>query len=332
MVRRDNPLVRRAARACEIALKAYENLDHDFRRNGEVRILERLSAAGIGGIIMDVGANVGDYAALLARHFPSARIYSFEIVPQTYERLCCTVKSLGSVTPINMGLSSSAKTVRIKYYKEISALSTLTDYPHDAEFEWIEGHTISGAEFCRANGIEEIDFLKVDVEGHENEVLKGFEEYLKAARIKVVQFEYGYANVLSKFFSKTITSSSRRTGIESGRYTLGGWSSSAMRSPTRISGGPITWPYAMTWLPPRQCSAPKADGCRVRPAGGTSHCPRSAISFRGTRPPEKCLRAESDEDNRCDQRAAFVQRNRGAVPPGDDAIRHQNRDRSVVEF
>jgi FkbM family methyltransferase len=39
------------------------------------------------------------------------------------------------------------------------------------------------------NNIENIDFLKIDTEGYELNVLQGFGEYLK--NIKIIQFEYG---------------------------------------------------------------------------------------------------------------------------------------------
>ncbi len=39
------------------------------------------------------------------------------------------------------------------------------------------------------NNIEKIDFLKIDTEGYELEVLKGFEDFL--TNIKIIQFEYG---------------------------------------------------------------------------------------------------------------------------------------------
>lgn len=39
------------------------------------------------------------------------------------------------------------------------------------------------------NNIYEIDFLKIDTEGFELCVLKGFDDYLK--KVKIIQFEYG---------------------------------------------------------------------------------------------------------------------------------------------
>jgi FkbM family methyltransferase len=44
-------------------------------------------------------------------------------------------------------------------------------------------------EYLEANKINEIDFLKIDVEGYEYNTLLGFEEYLH--KVKIIQFEYG---------------------------------------------------------------------------------------------------------------------------------------------
>ncbi len=39
--------------------------------------------------------------------------------------------------------------------------------------------------------IEEIDFLKIDVEGHELAVIAGGKGFFEGERVKIVQFEYG---------------------------------------------------------------------------------------------------------------------------------------------
>jgi hypothetical protein len=41
------------------------------------------------------------------------------------------------------------------------------------------------------NVITQIDFLKIDTEGHELDVLQGSEKMLSEGRIKCIQFEYG---------------------------------------------------------------------------------------------------------------------------------------------
>ena len=47
-------------------------------------------------------------------------------------------------------------------------------------------------------GISHINFLKIDVEGHELYVLKGLGRYLDAKFIDIIQFEYGGTNFDSK--------------------------------------------------------------------------------------------------------------------------------------
>jgi len=49
--------------------------------------------------------------------------------------------------------------------------------------------TITGFDYFKNNNIKEIDFLKIDVEGHEFAVIKGFKELISS--INIIQFEYG---------------------------------------------------------------------------------------------------------------------------------------------
>lgn len=46
-----------------------------------------------------------------------------------------------------------------------------------------------GKDYIISNNIKNIDFLKIDTEGYELNVLKGFEDYLE--NVKIIQFEYG---------------------------------------------------------------------------------------------------------------------------------------------
>jgi len=58
--------------------------------------------------------------------------------------------------------------------------------------------------YCIKKNINEIDFLKIDTEGHELEVLKGAINLLKEERIKIIQFEYGGCNIDARVFLKDI--------------------------------------------------------------------------------------------------------------------------------
>ena len=49
-----------------------------------------------------------------------------------------------------------------------------------------------------------IDFCKIDVEGHELEVLRGMVDSLKAKTVRIIQFEYGGTNIDSRVLLKDI--------------------------------------------------------------------------------------------------------------------------------
>ena len=53
---------------------------------------------------------------------------------------------------------------------------------------------------CDDLGIEGIDFLKIDVEGHELEVLKGGEGLITGRKIAAIQFEIADCNTSSRVF------------------------------------------------------------------------------------------------------------------------------------
>jgi hypothetical protein len=47
----------------------------------------------------------------------------------------------------------------------------------------------TGKEYTITNHIKNIDFLKIDTEGYELNVLQGFDDFLE--NVKIIQFEYG---------------------------------------------------------------------------------------------------------------------------------------------
>ena len=69
--------------------------------------------------------------------------------------------------------------------------SALASHPSFAFFqeENILLTTLDG--YIKENGVEKIDLLKIDVEGHELKVLQGGAIALASGRIRCIQFEYG---------------------------------------------------------------------------------------------------------------------------------------------
>lgn len=186
--------------------KGYENLDYDFYRNGEATILRKLADIQGFSTIFDVGANKGNWSLLASELFPKATIHSFEIVPKTYSCLVGNCNHRENIVCHNVGLSDTEGTASVFFSPDENGVATcvpnFSEQFHKYRPRTFEARVSIGDIFCANESIETIDFLKIDVEGCEHKVLKGFEGMLKGGNIKIIQFEYGYINIDTHFLLK----------------------------------------------------------------------------------------------------------------------------------
>jgi FkbM family methyltransferase len=186
--------------------KEYENLEYDLNKNGEAAVLRTLAAIQSARTIVDVGANKGDWSLIASDLFPDATVHAFEIVPETYGRLVATCAERKKIVCHNVGLSDKEETTSVFYSPDDSGLATcvpnFSEQFHKYQPRQFEARLSTGDRFCADKDIDTIDFLKIDVEGYEHRVLKGFEGMLKKGGIKIIQFEYGYINVDTHFLLK----------------------------------------------------------------------------------------------------------------------------------
>jgi FkbM family methyltransferase len=168
--------------------------------NGESLVLDKISRLNV-NVIFDVGANEGEWARLVSKKNKNAKIYSFEIVPTTFNKLKESTLNFPNINIFNYGLSNVSDDVVINFSKENNELSSLIagSEIHDIIWEQINCKVLKGDEFCEIHPIDYIDFLKIDTEGSENLVLEGFRNSFKNGKIKIVQFEYGMINIYSRY-------------------------------------------------------------------------------------------------------------------------------------
>lgn len=195
--RRDRS-IRTAAAVCERYLSWYANANYDLHTNGESFVLATLGKAGP-RVIFDVGANVGDWTLEASRCCPGALIHAFEVAPPTFEQLTANVGHLANVCCCMAGLSDADGTIRMRYYAALPALTTATAYPHACPYSEIDGSVTTGDTYVASHGVEHIDLLKIDVEGMEQQVLRGFDATFARKAIDLVQFEYGRVSIVNGF-------------------------------------------------------------------------------------------------------------------------------------
>jgi FkbM family methyltransferase len=197
-------------RACKELVDLYEGQNNsDMATNGELRFLR--SALPKCGTVFDVGANVGDWAALALGINPKIELHCFEPSDSTFQLLNC--RRLPGAVLNNVGMSSSSGTATLYVFSAASGMNSVYrrsgleegyGLSPQEEVETIRLDTIDG--YCRRVGVKTIDYLKLDVEGHELEVLKGSQEMLASKSVLIIQFEYGGCDIdarvlLKDFFS-----------------------------------------------------------------------------------------------------------------------------------
>ncbi len=130
--------------------------------------------------IIDVGGFMGD-SAVIFEDFTDKKIYTFEATKSNYELLLQTLKlnNATRVVAINKGLGSQKQTLSI-YVN--GAGSTLCDYDSLQQTSRSEeAEIITLDSYVKENNIE-VGFIKVDIEGFEQEFLKGAMETIKTQK------------------------------------------------------------------------------------------------------------------------------------------------------
>lgn len=195
--------------------------------SGELRLLDTLPQLNV---IIDAGANRGAWAVEARKRWPSASIHAFEPAADTFDLLTAAVGD--TVTCRRAALGDTPRTMTLHKVPGIDALASLHQRDiaeHNlamTDTETVDAVTLDG--YCVDNNIDRIDFLKLDVEGHELAVLAGASRLLAEGRIARIQFEFGGCNIDSRTYLRDFVrllspdyrlSRITRDGLEPFRYS-----------------------------------------------------------------------------------------------------------------
>ncbi len=180
-----------------------ENWDYDIDYNGERWLAQTLASHNLLKTVFDIGANRGDWAAMVLEANPEAKIHCFEICTPMFQKLAARFSGgkwkNQNIFLNSFGLSDSPSEIQIKYYPDGDGGGTMFEVVDPQKVEMINAKVLRGKDYCTSLNIGSIDCLKMDVEGAEHLVLRGFDDMITSASVPVVQFEYGMGNIVTKF-------------------------------------------------------------------------------------------------------------------------------------
>jgi FkbM family methyltransferase len=147
-------------------------------------------------VILDIGANVGAWTAAALAVAPDAVIHAFEPSAAAFESLTESFADDPRVRTHQLALGASAGQAELFADVAGSGLASLTrrrlDH-HDITFDKSELVSLDTVDAWSARNGVSADLMKIDVEGHELDVLAGATTAL--ATVAVVQFEFGGCNI-----------------------------------------------------------------------------------------------------------------------------------------
>lgn len=156
--------------------------------------------------IFDIGANIGTWTHSLFDHTSktsSIFVHAFEPCTETYSTLTTNLiswKLTDNIKSNKLALSSSVgKRPFYSLGPNVGANSLFP--PVDANkcaAESVQTETIDS--YCLTNNISHIDFIKIDAEGHDMDVIYGGNNMFASGAIDFLQFEYNYRWIDGRHF------------------------------------------------------------------------------------------------------------------------------------
>jgi FkbM family methyltransferase len=139
-----------------------------------------------GDVVVDVGAGIGGETQIFSEAVgPRGRVLSIEANPTTFRRLESRVRlnDLANVTLSSLALVDRSRSVFIEDRHDIYERNSLSLHGRD-DVLTVPISGISLDELCAHNGIDQVDYLKLNIEGSESLAIQGMTSII--ARVRAV--------------------------------------------------------------------------------------------------------------------------------------------------
>ena len=179
--------------------KGYKNYG-SFKMTGEKSFIELIKNEI--ELSLDIGANIGEYTKLLLLN-TNSKVVSFEPLPEAFKELQkIELKFKDRLNIYNIAIGVENSKLDLFYGNHKSEKASLIPNLEKLSFVGSGNKNKILVEVKKLDYFEDyfkdkkIDFIKIDTEGFEYEVLKGAEKILKLHKPKFIQIEFNWHQLI----------------------------------------------------------------------------------------------------------------------------------------
>ena len=157
-------------------------------------------------IIFDCGAKYGSSVERFKKLYPNSEIHCFEPVKTSIQKIQENFKNNNSIILNNCGVGDTNEKKVFNEYEGRVGISSFREIKKDTawavdrlneekEPKKYEVNIITLDKYCSENNINEINIMKIDVQGYETNVLEGAKNLLKLSKIDLIEMELHHDNL-----------------------------------------------------------------------------------------------------------------------------------------
>ena len=156
-------------------------LDHGNNNTVEADVTIKALSGVEDPIILDIGANIGTYTSWVAKWFKNGKVYAFEPQREVFQMLCANmaINNIFNVYAYELGISDEEKYVEVNTidYEKVGSFAAFSlnhdpgRYTSTDKKQRFKVTTVD--KFVEEHQLHKVDFIKIDAEGLDLEVLYG---------------------------------------------------------------------------------------------------------------------------------------------------------------
>jgi FkbM family methyltransferase len=157
-------------------------------------------------VVVDCGANLGSWTTGVRCGLGHDRGRWLLVEPMA--EYAAKLRQLRNVSVIEAAVGEAAAVMPLYVPDRPSGWMSLhpraDSFVRNDRFAVRDVRVVKLDDLLRDNHLEHVDFLKMDLEGHELFAMRGALDYLEQGRISALSFEFGSANVNSRTFFRDV--------------------------------------------------------------------------------------------------------------------------------